>query len=188
MITRVCFVALSNHKIVRKIIPIEHDFETIPESEFLGYKLPEVPIDSQVIDYLDTIDKSNIMLKYDFDMIIDYYVLKKKKKKSDEIAEFIEYLEPYVTEDMYRPIEVIISEAKDILFGKGKSNETKVKELFIIYGIVNKSIKGTLNSIEKIIEKYENSNNRSTGRLRSSDCQEGREKRRTCNQNLSRFD
>lgn len=29
MITRVCFVALSNHKIVRKIIPIEHDFDMI---------------------------------------------------------------------------------------------------------------------------------------------------------------
>lgn len=167
MITKVCFAALSNHKIVRKIVPIEHNFEVISGEEFLGYKLPETSIESQVIDYLDIIDKSDIMLKYDFDMIIDYYVPKKKKKKSDEIAEFIEYLKPYVTEDMYRPIEAIISEAKDILFGKGKSNETKVKELFIIYGIVNKSIKGTLNSIEKIIENYENSNNRNTRRLRS---------------------
>ena len=167
MITRVCFVALSNHKIVRKIIPIEHDFETISESEFLGHKLPETSVESQVIDYLDVIDKSDIMLKYDFDMIIDYYVPKKRKKKSDEITEFIEYLEPYISEDMYRPIEAIISEAKDILFGKGKSNETKVKELFIIYEIVTKSIKGTLNSIEKIIKKYENNNDRNTRRLRS---------------------
>lgn len=167
MVTKVCFVALSNHKIVRKIVPIEHDFETIPESEYLGHKLPEVSIEHQVITWLDVIDKSDIMLKYDFDMIIDYYIPKKKKKKNDEIAEFIEYLRPYITEDMYRPIEAIISEAKDILFGKGKSNETKVKELFIIYGIVNKSIKGTLNSIEKIIENYENSNNRNTRRLRS---------------------
>lgn len=167
MVTKVCFVALSNHKIVRKIVPIEHDFETIPESEYLGNKLPEVSIEHQVITWLDVIDKSDIMLKYDFDMIIDYYIPKKKKKKSDEIAEFIEYLIPYVTEDMYRPIEAIISEAKDILFGKGKSNETKATELFIIYGIVNKSIKGTLNSIEKVIENYENSNNRNTRRLRS---------------------
>nr|DAX08819.1 MAG TPA: hypothetical protein [Bacteriophage sp.] len=167
MVTKVCFVALSNHKIVRKIVPIEHNFEVIPGEEFLGYKLSETSIESQVIDYLDVIDKSDIMLKYDFDMIIDYYIPKKKKKKSDELAEFIEYLRPYITEDMYRPIEAIISEAKDILFGKGKSNETKAKELFIIYGIVNKSIKGTLNSIEKIIENYENSNNRNTRRLRS---------------------
>lgn len=167
MITKVCFKAISNHKIVRKTVSIEHNFEVIPGEEFLGYKLPETSIESQVIDWLDTIDKSDIMLKYDFDMIIDYYVPKKKKKKSDEIAEFIEYLRPYITEDMYRPIEAIISEAKDILFGKGKSNETKAKELFIIYEIVNKSIKGTLNSIEKIIENYENSNNRNTRRLRS---------------------
>lgn len=132
MITKVCFVALSNHKIVRKIVPIEHDFETIPESEYLGNKLPEVSIEHQVITWLDVIDKSDIMLKYDFDMIIDYYIPKKKKKKGDEIAEFIEYLRPYITEDMYRPIEAIISEAKDILFGKGRSNETKATELFII--------------------------------------------------------
>lgn len=167
MITKVCFKAVRNRKIIRKTILIEHNFEVIPGEEFLGYKLPETSIESQVIAWLDTIDKSDIMLKYDFDMIIDYYVPKKKKKKSDEIAEFIEYLRPHVTEDMYRPIEAIISEAKDILFGKGKSNETKAKELFIIYGIVNKSIKGTLNSIEKIIENYENSNNRNTRRLRS---------------------
>lgn len=167
MITKVCFKAISNHKIVRKTIPIEHNFEVIPGEEFLGYKLPETSIESQVIDYLDVIDKSDIMLKYDFDMIIDYYIPKKKKKKRDEIIEFIKYLKPYISEDMYRPIEAIISEAKDILFGKSKSNETKAKELFIIYGIVNKSIKGTLNSIEKVIENYENSNNRNTRRLRS---------------------
>ena len=170
MITRVCFVALNNHKIVRKIIPIEHNFETVPESEYLGYKLPEVSIEQQVITWLDDIDKSDIMLKYDFDEIIDYYIPKKKKKKSDEITEFIEYLKPYISEDMYRPIEAIISEAKDILFGKGKSNETKAKELFIIYEIVNKSIKGTLNIIEKIIGNYENNNSRSSRQLRSSDC------------------
>lgn len=168
MITKICFKAISNHKIVRKTVPIEHNFKVIPGEEFLGYKLPETSIESQVIDWLDTIDKSDIMLKYDFDMIIDYYVPKKKKKKSNEIAEFIEYLRPYVTEDMYKPIEAIISEAKDILFGKGKSNETKAKELFILYGIVNKSIKGTLNTIEKIIKNHANDNNKSARRLRSS--------------------
>ncbi len=166
MITRICFKAISNHKIVRKTIPIEHNFEVIPGEKFLGYKLPETSIESQVIAWLDTIDKSDIMLKYDFDMIIDYYIPRKKKEHA-EVAEFIEYLRPHVTEDMYRPIEAIISEAKDILFGKCKSNETKAKELFIMYGIVNKSIKGTLNSLEKIIENYENSNNRNIRRLRS---------------------
>lgn len=167
MITKVCFKAVRNRKIIRKIIPIEHDFKVIPESEYLGYKLPEVSIEHQVITWLDVIDKSDIMLKYDFDMIIDYYIPKKKKKKRDEIIEFIEYLKPYISEDMYRPIEAIISEAKDILFGKGKSNETKLKELLIIYDIVNKSIKGTLYSLEKVLNIYENNNNRSPRRLRS---------------------
>lgn len=92
MITKVCFVALSNHKIVRKIVPIEHDFETIPESEYLGNKLPEVSIEHQVITWLDVIDKSDIMLKYDFDMIIDYYI----PKSIDEIKESNVYVTSYI--------------------------------------------------------------------------------------------
>lgn len=155
MKTKVCFKALSNHKIVRRIIPIEHNFNIIPACEFKGYTLPETSIESQVIDYLDSIDKSDIMAKYDFDMIFDYYIPKKKEK--NEIEEFVEYLKPYISVETHRDVRAIISEAKDVLFGKGKSNETKAKELFVMLNIANKSIQGTINVIENIIEGNNNS-------------------------------
>lgn len=152
MVTKVCFKALNNHRIIKKIVPIEHNFEIIPASEFKGYILPETSIESQVIDYLDNIDKSDIMLKYDFDIIFDYYIPKKRRKRN-EIEEFIEYLKPYISVETQRSVRAIISEAKDVLFGKGKSNETKAKELLVMLNIANKSIQGTLNVIENLIKE-----------------------------------
>lgn len=152
MKTKVCFKALCNHKIVRRIIPIEHNFDVIPACEFKGYTFLETSVESQVIDYLDSIDKSEIMLKYNFDMIFDYYIPKKKKNKSKEIEDFIEYLKPYISVEEHRNLRAVMFEAKDVLFGKGKSNETKAKELFVMLNIANKSILGTFNVIENIIK------------------------------------
>lgn len=152
MKTKVCFKALCNNKVIRKIIPIEHNFEVIPECEFKGYTFPETSVESQVIEYLDSIDKSDIMAKYDFDMIFDYYIPKKKKRKINEIEDFIEYLKPYVSVEEHRNFRAIMFEAKDVLFGKGKSNETKAKELFVMLNISNKSILGTFNVIENMIK------------------------------------
>ena len=157
MKTKVCFKALSNRKIVRKIIPIEHNFEVIPEENFNGI-LPKQSIESQVIDYLDNIDKTEIMLKYNFEIIFDYYIPKRKQKK-DEIQEFIEYLNNYISVENNRSVRAILSESKDILFGKGKSNETKAKELFTILNVSYKSIIGTLNVIDDIIQNNENKEN-----------------------------
>lgn len=155
MKTKVCFKALCNRKVIRRIIPIDHNFEVIPEYEFKGCTLPETSVESQVIEYLDSIDKSEIMAKYDFDMIFDYYIPKKRKR--NEIEEFVEYLKPYISVETHRSVRAIISEAKDVLFGKGKSNETKAKELFVMLNIANKSIQGTINVIENIIEGNNNS-------------------------------
>lgn len=155
MKTKVYFKALCNRKVVRRIIPIEHNFEVIPECEFKGYTFPETSVESQVIEYLDSIDKSDIMAKYDFDIIFDYYIPKKRKR--NEIEEFIEYLKPYISVETHRAVRAIISEAKDVLFGKGKSNETKAKELFVMLNIANKSIQGTINVIENIIKGNNNS-------------------------------
>lgn len=152
MVTKVCFKALSNRKIVERIIPIEHNFEIIPAIEFNGHILPETSIESQVIGYLDTIDKSDIMAKYDFDIIFDYYI-KKRRRKRNEIEEFMEFLKPYITAEMQRPVEAIISESKDILFGKRKSNETKAKEVFTMLRIANKSISGTFSAINNFLDK-----------------------------------
>lgn len=92
------------------------------------------------------------MIKYDWDIILDYYI-SKKYKKSNEMNEFINYLRPYVDPILYRPIEAIISEHKDILFGKGKSNKAKAKEVLSILRITNKVVDGTLKVIENALSE-----------------------------------
>ena len=62
MKTKVIFRGLSDGRIVYRHIQIRHNFSIIPETEFLGYKLPAQSVESQVIDYLDSIDKSDTNL------------------------------------------------------------------------------------------------------------------------------
>lgn len=49
------------------------------------------------------------------------------------------------------PIEAIISESKDILFGKGKSNYEKAIEVFTILHISYKSIDGAFDVVSNIL-------------------------------------
>lgn len=151
MKTKIVFKGLSNGKVIRRTIPIEHNFKEIPSGEFLGYMLPRQSVESQVIDYLDTIDKSEIMAKYNFDLILDYYIPKKKKSKDEEIAEFIDYLSKFVPID--RPIEAIISEAEDMLFGQGKSNKTKAIEVIKMLTIAYKASTGTMAMVSNMFKE-----------------------------------
>ena len=134
MKTDIIFKALQRGKVVRKTVSIEHpDYDIIPSEEFNGFELPPISIESQVIDYLDSVDKSDIMAKYDWDMILDYYPNKQRirKKRVDEVADFIEYMRPLVElhPDLQMPIEAVICMAKDELFGHRKSNLQKAKEV-----------------------------------------------------------
>lgn len=151
MKTKIVFKGLSNGKVIHRTIPIEHNFKEIPPEEFLGYMLPRQSVESQVIDYLDTIDKSELMIKYNFDLILDYYIPKKKKSKDEEIAEFIEYLSNFVPID--RPVKAIISEAEDVLFGKGKSNKTKAIEVLKMLTISYKASSGTMAMVSKMLNE-----------------------------------
>ena len=162
MKTKVTFKGLSNGKIIYRRIQIRHNFSIIPGEVFLGYQLPAQSVESQVIDYLDSIDKSDIMSKYNFEIIIDYWVPKKKKKRN-EIQEFIEFLKPYITPDQYRPVEAIISEMKDVLFGKNKSNEQKAMEVLTVLQISYKAGIGALTIVSKMFNQpklIENDNRR----------------------------
>lgn len=155
MVTNVCFKVLRNNEIVELIIPIEHNFEIISGDTFNGYKFPDVSIESQVIDYLDSIDKSEMMHKYNIDIIFDYYI-KKEYSIDDEIIDFINYISKYISLNDNRQIRALLYEAKDILFGQNKSNETKIKELITLINISNKSIKGTFDFIERILLNNKN--------------------------------
>ena len=52
-----------------------------------------------------------------------------------------------------RPFEAIISECKDTLFGKGKSNKTKLDEVMKMYELIMKSTSGTLDMVNKLLDK-----------------------------------
>lgn len=137
--TIITFKAIRDGKVIYKNIPIYHNFEEIPQEDWNGIQLPTTSIESQVIHYLDEIDKRDIMIQYDFDIIIDYFP-KKKRVKKNEIEEFVKFCKPYL--DLYpqliRPFEAVISESQELLFGKRKSNEQKFKE---VLGMVNISFK-----------------------------------------------
>lgn len=144
MKTRVTFEGLCDKKVITKTIIISHpDFE-----EIYREGLKPLSIESQVIDYLDMIDKSDLMEEHGFSLILDYYI----PKQVDEIEEFITFLSKYMTID--RQLRAIMYEAKDILFGKNKSIETKIEELLILLNISNKTAFGTLNAVEKILTEY----------------------------------
>lgn len=134
MKTKIIFKVLQRGKVLFKTLSIEHpDYNIIPSEEFNGFELPPISIESQVIDYLDNIDKSDIMVKYDWDIILDYYPKKqrKRKKKINEVADFIEYMRPLVESfpDLQIPIEAVICLGKNELFGCRKSNLQKAKEV-----------------------------------------------------------
>ena len=74
MITPIKFKCLVHGKIKNIIIPIEHEI-TSPHYNGVIWE----SVESQVIDYLDGIDKRDIMIKYDIDVIIDYYPYIKKE-------------------------------------------------------------------------------------------------------------
>ena len=157
MVTQVTFKALSGGRVVRKTIPIEHpDFDIIPSEMFLGYELPAQSIPSQVIDYLDGVDKSDIMERYEFDIILDYYIKKPRKRtrRVDEVAEFIEYMRPFVESrpDLQMPIEAVILVAKDELFGHRKSNLQKAKEVLKMAEMSYIAAIGAYRNIGRIFE------------------------------------
>jgi predicted component of type VI protein secretion system len=152
MITVITFKAISERRVVHRNIPIEHNFEEIPAQMFHGVELSPTSVESQVINMLDETDKSQIMVDYNFDIILDYYPKKHRKKKVDELKEFMEYCQKIVDKipSFKRPLEAIISESKD-LFGKGKSNEAKLKEIIKRYELIMKGADGAFNLMNNIL-------------------------------------
>ena len=157
MVTKIVFKAISGGRVVHRTIPIEHPkFDVIPSDVFLGYELPSQSVQSQVIDHLDGVDKSDIMAKYDWDIILDYYPKEQRirKKKVDEVADFIEYMRPLVEShpDLQMPIEAVIRVAKDELFGHRKSNLQKAKEVLKMAEMSYVAAIGAYKNIGRIFE------------------------------------
>lgn len=152
MKTIITFKALRRGHVVYKHIPIYHNFKELPSTEFNGIILPPISVELQVMEQLDIMDKSDLMLQHDFDIILDYYP-KRKMKKRNEVDEFINFCEPYLSAypQFVIPFHKVISESKDILFGKGKSNEQKFKEVLNLVDVSFKVAQGTINLINKFL-------------------------------------
>lgn len=156
--TIITFKAIRNGRVVHKNIPIYHDFNVLPPEEFQGVLLPPTSVESQVIDQLDQMDKTEFMLEHDFDIILDYYP-KKKRVRRNEIDEFVKFCEPYlkIYPQFRMPFQSVVSESKDILFGKGKSNEQKFKETVNLVTVSLKAAKGTIILIDNILAQLDES-------------------------------
>ena len=149
MKTNVTFEVLADHRIVKKTIPIEHNFAQYTES--FNNQSWVVTIERQVMEMLDDMDKKEMMDKYGWEMIFDYYPTFKRHRRSvqDEIDEFLMIVTPYIQKDLVRQFSAITYEAKEILFGKGKSHNSKLKEILTMMKISNKSILGVLDVLKK---------------------------------------
>lgn len=154
--TIITFKALTYEgKIVRRNIPIEHGFEELPHQKWHGVELPPTSIETQVMHQLDENDKTQLMIDNEFEIIIDYWPKKPRKKKGDELKEFMEYCQPIIdlNPSFKRPFEAIISECKDSLFGKGKSHKTKLDEVMKMYELIMKGTSGTLDMVNKTLDR-----------------------------------
>lgn len=162
--TTITFKALTyDGKIVRKNVTIEHNYQVIPSCIWNGIELPPTSIEEQVMNELDETDKSQIMQDYEFEMILDYWPKKPSKKKASELNGFMEYCEPLIEAmpSFKRPFEAIISDAKDTLFGKRKSNKTKLMEVMKMYELIMKGSEGTLNMLNNMLKQMTNEDKKS---------------------------
>lgn len=155
MKTPITFKVLKEGKITCKTLQIKHNFKVIPPLEYNGQIFPETPIDYQVMEWLDTVDKSEMMIAHGWDMIIDYYPARKRKTRDDEIKEFLEFAMPYIGDSIKRQFSATVYESKDTLFGKGKTNFTKFKEVFNIMKITNMALGGFAEKLLNQIKQEE---------------------------------
>lgn len=144
------FKVIKDGECVYEVLPIEHAFHEIPPCEFHGHQLPRQSVESQVIDYLDSIDKTSMMVDMDWDMILDY----EPYKETDEVQELFDYLRPCV--QMYpslrKPLESTIYECREILFGCGKDVKQKATETIHMLAVAHKAFTGAADMLFKIIE------------------------------------
>lgn len=153
MKTIVTFKVLIDKKIKRVNIPIEHDFKEIPQRDFRGVSLLPTTIDEQVMEMLDNMDKSEMMIDHGWDVILDYKVRKPKKSKENEMQVFATFCEPYLVKfpQLRVAFVAVTKNSANVLFGKRKSNETKFMEVLSLIDTAYKASVGTMDWITSIL-------------------------------------
>lgn len=142
--------------VVRFDCEIEHKrtnaYITIEHPDFVGRKYN--PVRGQVMDWLDCIDKHQLMIENNIDFIFDYDVVV-SDVESDyvycEAEEFLKYIYPIAkNENCVNMIGFVIENSKDILFGRGLSNYEKA---YIALNIMNTSLRASSVVLDSIMEK-----------------------------------
>ena len=159
MKTSVTFKVLTGDRRTKTCtLKIEHpEFTETPPCKFHGVDLPAVTVGEKVIQWLDSIDKFQMMIDHDWYLIIDYWIKPqvKRKPRGSEIHEFCLFLDPYVEKfpQLKRPFEAIISDYGHLLFGHKKTDEQKLKLLLELYEMTKKVSDGAIDMVVSSLEK-----------------------------------
>lgn len=137
-----------DHKRTIAYITIEHPDFVAREKYY--------PIRAQVMDWLDYIDKHDMMVENCIDYIFDYDVVV-ADVESDyvycEAEDFLRYIYPIAkNENCVNIIGFIIEKSKDILFGRGLSNYEKS---YIVFNILSTSLGASSEIFDSLLSKIQ---------------------------------
>lgn len=135
------------------VLTIEHpDFTHIPQMTFDGICYNEVSVVNQIYEYLDTIDKHDIMVENDFYIILDYRVVEVDVDTEyyDELTDFVKFAKAFIKHyNLEGQAGFVMKSCYDTLFNCGKSHIQKLKEILTI---ITTSQKYTGQVLDHIIE------------------------------------
>lgn len=136
MKSQVEFQVLRNGKQESVVLTIEHpDFSYIPSKIVNGISYDEIKVLDQLYEYLDAIDKHNIMIENDFYLILDYRVVKVDVDTDyyNEVEDFVKYAKKFVKRyNIEGQVGFVMNKCCDTLFNCGKSHFQKLKEILTI--------------------------------------------------------
>lgn len=138
-----------DHKRTIAYITIEHPDFVAREKYY--------PIRAQVMDWLDCIDKHDMMVENCIDYIFDYDVVVTDVERDyvySEVEDFLKYIYPIAkNEGCVNMIGFVIEKSKDILFGRGLSNYEKS---YIVLNILSTSLGASSEIFDSLLSKIQN--------------------------------
>lgn len=139
-----------DREIAYEIVPIYHNFEVVPEFSKFGIDFPKTSVEEQVMEMLDTMDKTDMMNEHGWYLIIDYEVASNKS----EYDEFVEFCKPIIESDplLNYAFERICMDKYNLIFGLHKSISEKFMIVLSHYDSALKAVNGYSDVIIKQIQ------------------------------------
>ena len=118
------------------VLTIEHpEFEHIPQRTVNGICYSDVSVVDQLYEYLDSIDKHDIMVENDFHIILDYRVVEVDVDTEyyNEVTDFVKFSKAFIKHyNLEGQAGFVMKSCYDTLFNCGKSHIQKLKEILTI--------------------------------------------------------